>query len=173
VRLGLTAGLLVAALAGCVTAPPPRADLPWTQGRLLVKVDATPTRAASNASTAFELRGDSTRGDLRLITPLGTSLANASWSPGQVQLYTPGSQRQFASLEELSQEVLGESLPLAALPDWLRGKPWPQAPHQTHAEGFEQLGWLVQTTRRPEGWIEARRSAAPAVWLRVKLDSPL
>jgi outer membrane lipoprotein LolB len=167
----LSTTLLATLFAGCVTAPPSRADLPWTQGRLLVKVDASPSRAASTASTAFELRGDSTRGDLRLLSPLGTSLASASWSPGHVQLATPGSQRQFVSLDALSQEVLGESLPLAALPDWLRGRPWPQAAHENTAEGFEQLGWQVQTTGRTQGWIEARRSSPPAVWLRVKLDS--
>jgi outer membrane lipoprotein LolB len=171
VKLGV-ALLTAAALVGCVTAPAPRADLPWTQGRLLIKVDASNTRAASNTSTAFELRGDSTRGELRLLAPLGVSLASASWVPGSVQLSMPGSQRQFGSLDELSREVLGESLPLAALPDWLAGKPWPQAPHQLQTDGFSQLGWQVQTTRRAEGWIEARRPAPPAVWLRIKLDNP-
>ena len=66
--------------------------------------------------------------------------------------------------------ALGESLPLAALPDWLAGRPWPGAPHTPGEAGFVQLGWQVSLARRSEGWIEARRAAPPAVLVRVKLD---
>ncbi len=167
---------LAALLAGCASTPPgaglPGPQGPWTSGRLSVRVDATPSRVAQNISTAFELRGDGEVGELRLVSPLGTSLAHARWAPGQVRLETADGERRYDSLDELAREALGEALPLAALPDWLAGRPWPGAPHSALAEGFEQLGWQVQQARRAEGYIEARRAAPPAVQLRIKLETP-
>jgi outer membrane lipoprotein LolB len=81
-------------------------------------------------------------------------------------------EQRFGDLDELSRRALGETLPLAALPDWLAGKPWPGAPHVKGDAGFEQLGWQVVLTRRGEGWIEARRDTPPAVVVRIKLDEP-
>jgi outer membrane lipoprotein LolB len=68
--------------------------------------------------------------------------------------------------------VLGETLPLAALFDWLRGRPWPGAPSRPVAAppGFEQLGWRVDLARFAEGQVDARRDRAPAVNVRARLD---
>jgi outer membrane lipoprotein LolB len=85
-------------------------------------------------------------------------------------LNTPQGEQRYATLDDLSRQALGEALPLAALPDWLKGRPWPAAPHTIHDAGFEQLGWQVVMSQRPEGLIEARRTAAPGVTLRVRLD---
>jgi outer membrane lipoprotein LolB len=60
---------------------------------------------------------------------------------------------------------------LAALPDWLAGRPWSDAAHRLTETGFEQLGWQINLTRQSEGWIEARRAAAPEVLVRVRLDT--
>ena len=144
----------------------------WTQGRLLLRVDATASQAAQSVTAAFELQGDSNGGELRLLTPLGTRLATALWSPRQVLLTTAEGERTFASLDELSQQALGQAVPLAALPDWLAGRPWPGADYQTQPQGFEQLGWQINTTGRDQGLVEARRPTAPAVLLRVRLDLP-
>jgi outer membrane lipoprotein LolB len=62
------------------------------------------------------------------------------------------------------------ALPLAALFDWLRGRPWPRAASQERPGGFEQLGWTVDLSRRTEGWLLARRLAAPEVTVRLRLD---
>jgi outer membrane lipoprotein LolB len=62
------------------------------------------------------------------------------------------------------------ALPLAALFDWLRGRPWPRAVSQARSGGFEQLGWVVDLSRRAEGWLLVRREAAPEVTVRVLLD---
>jgi len=43
-------------------------------------------------------------------------------------LTTPRETRRFASLDELTREALGESVPIEAWFDWLRGRPWPGAP---------------------------------------------
>jgi outer membrane lipoprotein LolB len=167
----LAALLAACALAGCAT-PLPQAGGGWTSGRLNLRVDATPERIAQTVTAAFELQGNSERGELRLLSPLGTQVAAARWAPGEAVLNTAGGAQRFQSLPELSRQALGEDLPLAALPDWLAGRPWPAAPHTLQAAGFEQLGWQVGLARRAEGWIDARRESPPVVTLRVRLDSP-
>ena len=177
-RFGAWSAAAVSALlmAGCASTPAVPglqvSNTAWTTGRMSVRVDASVARAAQNVSAAFELRGDGDVGELRLVSPLGTSLAHARWAPGQVRLETLDGERSFDNLDELSRQTLGEALPLAALPDWLAGKPWQGAAHTAMADGFEQLGWQVQLARRTEGILEARRAAPPAVQLRVKLDAP-
>lgn len=166
-RVALAAAVL---LSGCASAPPPAGGTPWTTGRLSLRTDATAQQPAQSLSAAFELRGSGDRGELRLNSPLGTQLVAATWMPGQATLRTPEGERQFDSLEELSRQALGEPLPLAALTDWLAGRPWPGVAHTLKSEGFEQQGWLVVTQRFAEGWISAQRLMPPAVTLRVKLD---
>ena len=72
--------------------------------------------------------------------------------------------------------MLGESLPVAALFDWLRGRPWPGAASTTTVApadaGFEQLGWIVNLARFDESWVAARRDAAPTVTVRARIDRP-
>ncbi len=165
----------LALLQACSTVPADSASAPWTQGRLLLRVDATPSQTAQSFSAAFELRGSGTSGELRLLSPLGTRLATALWSPRQVLLTTPEGERTFENLDDLSQQALGQPVPLAALPDWLAGRPWAGAPFTPQPGGFEQLGWQVQTAAHADGLLEARRPAAPtapAVLLRVKLELP-
>ena len=169
---GLLAATVVAFTAGCATPTHTVSEAPWTSGRLSLRVDATPERIAQSLSATFELRGAGDRGELRLSSPLGTLMAAATWAPGQAVLRSPEGERRFVSLDDLARQALGEPLPLAALPDWLAGRPWPEAPHESQPGGFGQLGWRVQTERLAEGWISARRVAPPAVQLRVKLDRP-
>src|SRR6185312_17381741 len=89
------------------------------------------TDAAPRALTAqFELRGNARVGSLDLSTPLGTMLAKAHWSPQAVVLQTPHNEKTYPDLDALTRDVLGESLPVAALFDWLHGRPWPGAPSQ-------------------------------------------
>lgn len=159
-----------ALLVGCATRPPDLADMPWTSGRLAVRVEAVGDQAARSASAAFDLRGGADRGELRLLSPLGTLVAETRWTPTEALITTPEGQRRFADLDSLAREVLGEALPLRALPDWLAGRPWSGAPSRPAESGFEQLGWHVQVTRLVEGVVQARREAPPAVTLRARLD---
>jgi len=177
VRSGWRAWLLTAAvLGGCATRP---ADLPAgdaLSGRMTVRVDATEAAQARNLSAAFELHGDALQGRLDLSTPLGTTLAQAQWMPGRVALVTSQGETRFANLDDLTREVMGESVPVAALFDWLRGRPWPGAASMAapppDEPGFVQLGWVVSLARFDEGWIAARRERLPAVTVRAKLDRP-
>lgn len=165
--------LLVAALmAGCATPEHATGVAPWTTGRLSVRIEASPERTAQSMSASFELRSSGDLGELRLNSPLGLRMASARWAPGLALLDAGDGERSYASLDDLSRQALGEALPLGALPDWLRGRPWPGATHHSSADGFEQLGWQVQLQRRGEGWIELLRPTPPAVRVRVKLDDP-
>jgi outer membrane lipoprotein LolB len=124
-------------------------------------------------SAAFDLHGSPEQGRLDLSTPFGTTIAQAHWSPGRVALLTSDGERLFTSLDDLTREVLGESLPVAALFDWLRGRPWPVAPSTpTEDGGFRQLGWAVSLARYAEGWVSARRESPPAVLVRARLEQP-
>jgi outer membrane lipoprotein LolB len=175
------AGLLVAAaalLGACASVPGPQLAAPATTlaGRMSVHVAAAPGAQARDVTATFDLQGTPEQGKLDLSTPLGTVLAQARWSPGRVALVTPQGETRFASLDELTREVLGESLPVAALFDWLRGRPWPGAPSTPNAaaaeRGFSQLGWSVSLARFDEGLIAAQRALPPAVTVRAKLDRP-
>ena len=171
------ATLAVTLLTACASVPTPDPEVPTSlSGRLSVRVDATADSAVRNLSAAFELRGDDRQGQLDLSTPLGSVLAQARWAPGRVVLATPQGERSFDDLDALTREALGESVPVHALFDWLRGRPWPGAPSvasQAPAEpGFRQLGWTVNLARFDEAWIAAQRDAAPAVQVRAKLDRP-
>ncbi len=160
--------------AGCSSLPPAgdAGEAPLS-GRMSVAVDASAGTPARAVSTAFELSGTPVRGRLDLTTPLGTVMARARWSPGDVQLATPDATTSYPDLDALTRDVLGESVPVAALFDWLRGRPWPGAPSREQASppGFAQLGWAVDLARWNDGWIVARRAApAPAVTVRARLE---
>lgn len=170
-RRALLAGLTLA-LVGCATPVQGPKSNPWTTGRLSLRVDATAQKPSQGLSAGFELRGNGDAGELRLLSPLGTRLVTAIWGSGRASLQTGDGERAFASLDELALEALGEPLPLAALPDWLAGRPWPRQPFRALPDGFEQLGWQVSTTERLEGRVAARRESPPAVQLRVRLDLP-
>lgn len=164
----LIGAVLAAGLAGCATRPPPPpagADL--LSGRLALRSEADPPQSMS---ASFELEGRAERGLLRLSSPLGTRLAEAGWQPGEVWLRDGQGERRYADLDSLARQALGEPVPLAALPDWLRGRPWPQAASTPQDGGFRQLGWQVDVRRQAQGRIELRRIAEPLLELRVLLD---
>lgn len=144
-------------------------------GRLSLQVDAQQDRPAQSVSAAFDMRGGADRGELRLSTPLGTTLAAAFWGPGEARLVTPQGERHFADLDELSREAFGEALPLRALPDWLHGRPWPGAPEPARAlqpgPGFVQLGWTIDLARFAAGQLLAWRAGPPGVRLRAQMEA--
>jgi outer membrane lipoprotein LolB len=166
--------LLAVAASGCASLAPlePIAGDSFS-GRLALKVDAAGSEPAHAFSSTFDLRGDSRHGALGLSTPLGSLLAQARWSPGDVLLTTPQGSRRFAGLDALTREALGESVPVEAWFDWLHGRPWPDAPSTTRdgRAGFEQLGWSIDLTRLSDGAVVATRTAPlPIVTVRIQLD---
>jgi outer membrane lipoprotein LolB len=153
---------------GCAHVAEPLEGGDRFEGRLSVQVANDSERSFT---AGFQLSGSPARGRLLLTTPLGTQAAKAEWSAQEVRLSASGGDRVYADLDDLSREVLGEVVPLAAMFDWLQGRPWPSAPSQERPGGFEQLGWLVDLSRSDQGRLMAQRSAPPEVTIRVKLDA--
>jgi outer membrane lipoprotein LolB len=162
---------LALALAGCAQLPrgttPTAAAETRLSGRISVAVAGDAHKRGTGGAASFELFGGPTAGRLELTSPLGALVARAHWQPGHVTLETPNEQRRFDDLDALTRELLGEPVPVAALFDWLQARPWPAAPHQRTANGFEQLGWRIEP-KLPA--LVAIRLADPVVTLRAKLD---
>ncbi len=175
---GWSSALLALALAACSALPTEPSPLAGEalSGRLAVRVDGHEGVAPRQETAAFELRGDAGDGQLDLATPLGSVIARARWSAAAVELATPQGRSRYPDLDALTRAVLGESVPVAALFDWLHGRPWPGAPStpavDPAAAGFEQLGWTVDLARLAEGRIAARRAGPPVVTVQARLDLP-
>ncbi len=154
---------------GCATRPTQPADF---RGRLALRIEGDAQRSFS---ADFELQGGPDSGRLALSTALGLRLAEARWSRLEAVLDTGNGQPQsFTDLESMAHEVFGEVVPVSALFDWLRGRPWPKAasrPLAAPESGFAQIGWSVLLDRFADGQIVARRDRiSPALSLRIRLD---
>ena len=141
-------------------------------GRLALLVEAGPGSERRQLSAGFEYTALPESGRLSLDGPLGARLAEARWDPQGVTLTDSQGEQRFDSLLALSQQVLGEALPLDALGDWLAGHPWPGAATTTTDTGFRQGDWDVDTQALAERGVllVQRQSPAPAVRLRILLD---
>ncbi|MDO9313151.1 MAG: outer membrane lipoprotein LolB [Burkholderiaceae bacterium] len=168
----------MAMVTGCASlkAPdePALADL--LTGRMSVQVAATDTSEAHSLSAAFELSGTTERGRLDLNTPIGSTVARARWEADLVVLDTPQGQTRHSTLADMTRAMVGEELPVPAMFDWLRGRPWPGAESTSSVApepaGFRQMGWTVDLSRFEEMRILARRESPPVVTVQVKLDKP-
>ncbi|MBY0234612.1 MAG: outer membrane lipoprotein LolB [Burkholderiaceae bacterium] len=154
-------------------------------GRLSIQVSSSTARP-TGGNVGFDLSGNPAAGQLELSTPLGSLVARATWGAGEVKLQTPEGERQFTDLDELSRELLGEAIPVAALFDWLQGRPWPQMSSRPLAQeqaGFEQLGWRIDLSgfdaAGKQGVITAAKganagananSSEPIVTLRARVE---
>jgi outer membrane lipoprotein LolB len=154
-RTLLLAGALL--LTACATPPPPLggpSDHRWT-GRLALQIETDPPQ---HFSAAFELSGQASAGELRLISPLGQVLGTARWTPQGAWLQRGREEQPYADMDELTTAVTGTALPLEPLFQWLRGEP--------AALG----GWQADLSRHADGRLQARRlQPEPAVQLRLVL----
>ena len=173
-------------LLACATPTPqvPADSADMLSGRLAVVVagpepnNATDGRPApaQSLSAAFELRGSAQAGSLDLISPLGSIMARAVWSASGANLQSSRGSQRYDDIAGLTRDMLGESLPVETLFDWLRGRPWAGAPSSKNEapspEGFSQMGWRVDLSRFEQSVIVAERERAPKVLLRARLDRP-
>lgn len=179
------AALAGLALAGCASTPPETVPQPSgvaapTQtfaGRLGLTVVAMPggevaPAAPRSASGLFELVGSPDTGRLVLTSPLGATVAEARWTPGEARLIAPEGERRYASLDALSTDLVGEPLPIGALFAWLQGRPAPGPPSRALADaaGFEQFGWRVDLARWADGRLRLTRDGRLRVELRLILE---
>ena len=140
IALALAATLV---LVGCATPPRPadRQAASW-QGRLAIVVYSEP-RESHRAN--FDLMGTAKAGELMLLSPLGTTVAQARWTQDAVLLTQGNSSVRYNDLEDLSAKLLGAELPIDALFAWLQGR------------GTRAAGWRADLCRLAEGRLVAER----------------
>lgn len=155
--LGCASVLITMLLTGCAA---PKAQIAegvasWN-GRLALNVESDPPQAYS---AGFDLHGSPRAGELLLATPMGTTLAKVTWSPGQAKLTQGDRTTQRNSLDELTADLGGTAVPVAALFSWLQGQPAVAG------------GWQADLSRHADGRVTARRShPLPAAVLRLVFE---
>lgn len=153
---GLCAGALF--LTGCASLPSPSEQPNHWTGRLVLHIQDTP---AQRHSAGFELIGSASQGELNLFNPLGSTVAQARWTPTLALLQQGERIQTFADMPGLLQAATGAALPLTAVFDWLKGNP------------ASSPGWDVDLSQHAQGRIRAHRSTPlPAVQLLIVLQSP-
>lgn len=154
-RWGLASWLVL--LTACA-APPAKISTPeadWS-GRLAIQVLKDPPESLS---ARFELQGSAQSGQMDLLSPIGTTMARLQWQPEFARLQQGQQQMDSASLQHLATRLTGTELPIAALFEWLAGRP------------ADATGWQVDLSQHALGRITAeRRLPAPATVLRIALD---
>lgn len=142
-------------LTGCASAPPPRHANAWS-GRLGLQVDGDPPQSLH---AAFELEGDAVRGELQLLSPVGSTLARLSWTPEQATLERGAERWTQPSVDQLAQQLVQTPLPIQTLFDWIEGR------------ATRHEGWEADLSARAQGRITARRiTPGPGAVLRIVLD---
>lgn len=144
----MLAAIAVAALiAGCAAVPrePPPAEGFEMTGRVAVRhgAESATARMAWRHAPAFD--------ELMISSPLGQGIAELTRRDGVYSLQTSDGRRVSApDPEALTEEALGWRLPLAGLPDWVRGRPQPGHAAETRygddrrATLVRQLGWTIE-----------------------------
>ena len=151
------AGLLLA--TGCASPGGPPRDGPsaeaWS-GRLALRVDSEP---AQTFSALFELRGNPQAGELILTSPIGNTLAQLHWSPGEAMLKNGNETRRFDSVDALIEAATGAVIPVGALFDWLAGRE------------VGVPGWRPDLSQVGAGRLQAtRESPRPRADLRIVFE---
>ena len=152
--LALSSALLT---AGCATPrmTPVDANAYWS-GRMAIQVLKDPPESLS---AGFELQGSAQAGEMVLLSPIGTTLARLEWTPQGARLAQGQQQVESSSLQRLGARLTGTELPIAALFEWLAGRP------------AEAPGWQVDLSAHAQGRISAeRREPSPGAVLRIALD---
>lgn len=127
-----------------------------------MQVDASPDEPASRRqsfSANFELTGSPASGELQLLTPLGSIAALIRWSSQGAALEARGDIRSYVNLDQLTQDVLGASVPIPALFAWLQG------------QDVAATGWQLDLSQFAQGKIGAQRVwPLPQAQLRLILE---
>jgi outer membrane lipoprotein LolB len=136
-------------LAGCATIEPqpsvPIGEAFFLSGRVSVKY------GAEAASGRITWQHDAVSDELLFSAPFGQGVARIVWRDAVASLTTSDQKLyQAGDVETLTEQVLGWRLPLAGLPDWVRGRAAAGAPAQTRLDASQRLaelrqsGWLVE-----------------------------
>lgn len=152
--LTLVAGLV--GLTGCASTPPATETvvLKERQGRFSVQVAAA-WQDVEAVQGGFVWRRLATGWQLDLNSPLGATLARLTVTPEGARLQQPDvAERQAASASDLLADVLGASVPVDALQDWVDGRVQTDASVTDlkrddlgRVMSFQQGPWQVQFAR--------------------------
>jgi outer membrane lipoprotein LolB len=180
---GWLAAALGALAAACASLPPPPAGVNYS-GRFALVV--TGEDRHESVSGRFALTVDRSDVTLDLSTPLGTTVARVQSGPAGARVTVPSGAglrtAEGRDPEALSLQVLGWTLPVSGISDWIEGRPVPGRPYrfdpgEAGAAQLEQDGWTIHfPPPGPDGRIRRldmsrpQQPDAPAVSLRVVLD---
>jgi outer membrane lipoprotein LolB len=117
----------------------------WS-GRLALRVEGATIRERGQTITAhFDLSGNVERGELRLYSPLGNTLAHIAWSAHGASLDDGKQIYEYPSLDTLLAAANETPLPAAALFQWLQGV------------DMSVDGWDADLSQLSRGRISAQR----------------
>jgi outer membrane lipoprotein LolB len=176
--LTATTIISIAGCAGSITAREPfplkisaleasESSSQFFAGRISLAIDAAP-HAANSAQQAFsgsfEWRGNAQTGQLDLLSPLGSIVAQMQWSPSSAQLISGGAQHSFPSAASMIEQTTGIAISPEQLLAWLQGR----APALTGSAA----DWQVDLSRHAQGRISAQRQQPTPAQLRIILEQP-
>ncbi len=134
----LLAALFLFMLAGCATPPPLHSpSLPRESVRSFQMEGRFSLRHADGSYSGKMAWNHSPQGDdIFLMNPFGQGAAEIQSRPGMARLVTAEQKTYEAeSTDQLVADVLGYPLPVAALADWLLGRPSPGGEGRHDAQG--------------------------------------
>ncbi|SCX74636.1 lipoprotein insertase outer membrane protein LolB [Variovorax sp. EL159] len=133
----------------------PRTSDSWS-GRMSLRIESEPVQTFA---ALFELRGSPETGDLTLTTPIGSTLAQLHWAPGEALLKDGSNTRRFDSVDALIEAATGAVIPVGALFGWLEGRNEPVP------------GWKPDLAQLGNGRLQAvRESPSPRADLRIVFE---
>ncbi|MDQ0072058.1 outer membrane lipoprotein LolB [Variovorax boronicumulans] len=152
-------GATLLLIAGCAQltggSSAPRGSDSWS-GRMSLRIDSEPVQTFS---ALFELRGSADAGELTLTTPIGNTLAQLHWSPGEALLKNGSDTRRYESVDALIEAATGAAIPVGALFGWLAGR------------NESVPGWRPDLGQLANGRLQAtRESPSPRADLRIVFE---
>ena len=159
-RLVLGAACAAALLAAGCAGPAPGAKRAGSveawNGRLSLRIDSQPVQTFA---ALFDLRGAPDAGELVLTSPIGSTLAQLHWSPGEALLRNGSETRRYESVDALIEAATGAAIPVGALFAWLEGR-------DQRVEG-----WRPDLSQVGAGRLQAtRESPEPRADLRIVFE---
>ena len=136
-----------AALSGCAHLAPMPSGEPSPggfelSGRVAVRY------SGESATGRVQWRHADSTDDLLITNPLGQGVARITRAGEQFELETSDGHRYSApDAESLTAQVLGWSLPLHGLPQWVRAQPLPGDPAEIQRDSADRVASLSQ-----DGW---------------------
>ncbi len=168
--LGFAAAAL---LAACAALPEPSPLSPGgfeLSGRVAIRY------AKEAASGGIFWRHSDDADEILITSPLGQGIARINRERDQYRLVT-GDNKSYraADAESLTEQALGWPLPLAGLPDWVRGRASPGRPAETRGEAggdleLRQDGWHVVYEEFREGRPIRLRISRADLEIRLVVD---